>query len=844
MGYLEQIDYSGCSYGVKTNYGSGGGYGVDCQQEGGGGGGNSTNGVRGLRADLSGNITLEGGYGGTTTGSADLTTMTFGGQGGGGSSNYSATGGNGGAGGGIIFISGTNITNNGSIVANGSNGGNGNSSGGFGQGGGAGAGGSILLKGQVNVLGSTTITAIGGTGGNDCNGNKRGGDGGLGYCVLDYYTSYTGTTSPTLNAIQDSSLGASDGYVLRLQLSSDGTTVTSFSKTITPVIDTWQHVAVSWDQATVADASKCQAEFFYNAVSIGSSQSSTLTISDNASEFFVGANKNDAGTVSNFYDGYIDEVRLWSTVKSADDYMQGINQQILTTLPYLKAYWKFNGDYTDATANANTLTAGNAPTFVTDVPFPSPTTRLDIDQSATTTGNTTTLATTISEATGSQKVFTPAKDPQKSIAVLVAAKGTGDWTLTVHDSYNNEIASKTVTNANMAVGYYEFVFATPWRPLINANYHFHITSTVADGTVTSTNVNDLSTVSYRTYFQFLVEDTAWHPIAKMLQFLVFGNERYIATYEATLYNPNAITLPAGYKVRCFGYYKEYLAIGTTKGATLTEQDSGRIYFWDGIASTYNFYLDVPEGGINALLGAKGKLWVWAGYQGDLLLYSGGDTAEQIKRVPNMEIDKYIETYPSAVSMWRMLVRYGISNGDSTTVDRNVYTWGSQNIRYPESLSNDYTVSTGNYGSTVKIGLVMTFNKKLLIGYQDNVSYAVDYIDASNDSYSSGSIEHLLSDDEAIYHEKEAMQIVVQFEPLITGQTVTPKYKIDRASTWTYGETVSTAGEVTARLVVATNGSRYREIQYGADITTSVSSSPKVLGVTIEREFHESEERVG
>jgi len=819
-----------------SSNGSGGGGGlIETSLNGisstGGGGGNVSVGTNGYSwqngsSGYSLGYRSDSGAGGSVSSSNDLTTMTPGGGGGGGG--YMGPNGlvpypKGGNGGGIVFISGTTLTVSGSITSAGS-------AGDFfrnGMAAGNGGGGSILLKCQTATLGSSLINA-----------------GTAGGVVLNYYTSYTGTTSPTLNAIQDSSLGAADGYILRLQLSSNGTAVTSFSKSFTPVLDTWQHVAVTFDSATTGDATKCQTEFFYNAVSLGSSQSSTLTINDNASEFFVGANKDDAGSAENFYDGYIDEVRVWSTTKTAEELAQGLNQQILTTLPYMKGYWKFNGDYTDATGNSNTLTGTNTPVFVTDVPFPSPTTRLDIDQSATTTGDTYTLTTSINESSAYRKTFTPEKDPQRSISVLVASVGTGDWTLTVHDQYNNEVASKTVANGSMAVGYYEFIFDTPWRPLLNADYHFHLTSTVNDGTVTTTNNNDLETVSYRTYYQFLVEDTSWHPVAPFLQFLVFGNERYIGTYEATLYEPNAITLPAGYRVRCFGYYKEYLAIGTTKGSSLTEQDAGRIYFWDGIATTYNFYVDVPEGGINALLGSKGKLFVWAGYQGDILVYQGGDSAEQIKRIPKITTDKYTETYPGAVSMWRMLVRYGVSDSDSSEIDRSIYTYGSQNLRYPDSLSNDFVISTGRYGSTVKIGMITVFNKRLLIGWQDNVSYGVDYVDETNNSYTTGTVEHMMDDDGAVYHEKEAMQLVINFLPLVSGQTITPKYKINRESAWQYGETVSTEGETVSRTVVAIGDSRYHEIEYGVDLGTSISSSPTITGVTLEKDYHEGEERIG
>lgn len=845
--------WNNADYGT-TSTGSGGGGGYNSNQGGGGNGGGGSNATAGTKGDQGSNA-IGGAAATTITGNSDLTTMTFGGAGGG-STNDGNNGGSetelvssGGSGGGILFISGSTIVVTGSISSNGGDGGDwaAYSTALELSGGGAAAGGSILLKCQTSTLGAGLLTAIGGTG----HGGKfgiesyTGGDGGTGRIHIDYYTSYTGTTSPTINATQDDALGSVDGYVLRLQLSADGTAVTSFSKTVNIQTDIWQHVAVSFDSATTGDASKCSADFFYNGVSLGQTITATQTINDNASEFFVGTYKNGSGTANSFYNGYIDEARVWSQTMAATDFIAGLSAQILTTLPGLAAYYKFNADLTDSHANANNLTGSGSPTYVTNVPFPSPTTRLDIDQSATTTGNTYTMVTTISEAAAHRKTFTPAKDPQKSIAVLVAAIGTGAWTLTVHNQYNDVIAMATILNAALAVGYNEFTFTTPWRPLINADYHFHLTSTVADGTVTTTSSNDLTTVSFRTYFQFLVTDTAWHPVARMLQFLVFGNERYVGTYEATLYDPNYITLPAGYRVRCFGYFREYLAIGTMRGSTITAQDQGRIYFWDGIAPTYNFYIDVPEGGINAMLGTKGKLFVWAGYQGDLLVYSGGDSAENLKQVPLVEESSYMEVYPQAITMWKSLARFGVAGSSgSTTLQRGVYAWGSQNMRYTDSLSYDYVLSTGTITSNATIGLLIVVNQKLLIGYRDNVSYGFDYVSPSNDPVGTGEIQMLLSDEGAMYKEKEVLTIVANFEALVSGESVDIKYKLDRATDWTYLGAVTTVGATNARLVVSTDGSRFNEILYGADLATTTTTSPKLLSLTMEYDKLLTESRLG
>jgi len=424
--------------------------------------------------------------------------------------------------------------------------------------------------------------------------------------------------------------------------------------------------------------------------------------------------------------------------------------------------------------------------------------------------------------------------------------GTGNWTLTVHDSLNNTIASKTISVASMATGYQEFEFSSTWSPLTNFTneYHFHLTSTVADGTVTSTDSNDLETVSYRTYYQFLVEDTEWHPISRFLNFIVFGNGRHVAKYEATLYEPNKLVLGAGWRVRCFGYWQEYLAIGCMKGTNIYDYDQGRIYFWDGYSPTFNYYIDVPEGGVNALFGTRGQLYIWAGWHADLLVYEGGSTARKLKEIPLLDPSDYAEVFPQAVGMWQSYLRFGLGGeGNSGEINKAVYTWGSKNTSYPDTLTCDYPISTGNYLDTVKIGLIYPFNKELLVAWQDNVAYGVDYIAVDNDPYPSAYLEMMVEDLDVPYKEKEAVQLVATFDPLETGESINVKYMNEETdSDWNLNSESPSADDVTVRKVIP-NG-RYFNMRVGVDLTTSVSTAPTLKSVVLETEDNESEERIG
>lgn len=801
----------------------------------GGGGGHAAGGSSGQGGAQGGP-----GTGGGTGGTADLTTMIFGGAGGGGGGGYnysSDEGGAGGNGGGIIFLSGVDIIITGSLTSNGGNGGTSNT---FADGstGGGGAGGSILLKCQTATLGTNLITVAAGAGGLDSSGQTHtriGGAGAVGRIHIDYYTSYTGTTSPTIDAVQDNTLVTNTTYQMRLSVSNDGTAVERLTKNVSIATGVARHLAVSWD------ASTSTATFLIDGVSQGTATGAFTAIYDSTAKYAVGAYFDGASAATAFADGIVDDSRLWNTERTASQILANKDRQLAGTEAGLKTYHRFNGDYTDTTAGAHTLTAVNTPVFTADVPFADPTTRRDLDQSLDTSGQLYTLTTGLNEGATHRQTFVPAKDPQKSLQVNIDTIGTGNWTLVVHDGLNRTIATATAANGVLNTGDYEFIFTTPWRPILGASYHFHLYSSVADGKVVTTNVGDLETADYHTYYQFLVTDTQFHPAIRHLNMVVIGNERYAAVWDAQSYDPHRLTFPAGYRVRALGYWLEYVAIGVQRGTNITDSDEGRIFFWDGYSKTYNFSIPVPQGGINAMFGTNGELNIFAGYQGDHLVYTGGVKAKKVKRMPKITRDKTIEILPGAVTMWQALLRYGAAGcGDTTVVERGVYTWGHNLDTEPDALTYDYPISTGTRtSSTVKIGMVLPLGNQLLIGWQDNTAFGIDVVDPTAAPYPDGTIELLIKDDDKVWKEKILHILRADMEPLNTGESINIKHKADRASDWT----AMPAPEATAlarKVRFPLKSLRHNELQVAVDLATSVSTSPALLEISIKDDSNEEE----
>jgi hypothetical protein len=176
--------------------GSGGGGGADASPDTTpGGGGNGASGSAG------GN----GGTGGLLTGNAGLTTALFGGGGGGA---WTGPGLSSGKGGGFVVIFAKNLTITGTVSATGGNGASGSGE----SGPAGGAGGSILIKTQTGVLGTNLATSAGGSGASGF--SYAGGAGAVGRIRCDYYTSVSGSTTPTLSSAQDTSLFINMGSFL------------------------------------------------------------------------------------------------------------------------------------------------------------------------------------------------------------------------------------------------------------------------------------------------------------------------------------------------------------------------------------------------------------------------------------------------------------------------------------------------------------------------------------------------------------------------------------------------------------------------------------------------------
>lgn len=460
--------------------------------------------------------------------------------------------------------------------------------------------------------------------------------------------------------------------------------------------------------------------------------------------------------------------------------------------------------------------------------------------------NTYTLQTSITDNPTSgwevhRQTFTPSKDPLWKVIIDVNTIGTGDWTLTVHDLGNQLIAETTILNGAMGTGQVEFEFTTPGRMQIGNQYHFHVTSTVADGLVNTGTASSLEGTEtepgidldtdgafFETYFETLV-NVPWHPMVIFKGNLIIGNERYLAQWTGGDYNPNRVSFASGYRVRSIATFEEFIVVAAHKSSDIYQSEEARLYYWDGEASSFNNFIDCTIGVPNAIQNSRNNLIGVYGLEGNA--YQGSQPFQKVvDDLPKLADQTTVEVFPGAISEYRgrTVIGYAALTDDDTSFEQGIYEYGKSSAESESAFNYPYQLSTGNsIGTDIKVGMVSAFGNDIYWGWEDAGNFGLDKVTIDSSYADSGSWESLIFDSENPDKEMLPYDLIIDFEPLTTGQTITPKYKLDRASSWTTGTAASAVGDVRIEFPIFT---RAREIEFGFDYTSTSNTRIKVTNV--------------
>lgn len=458
----------------------------------------------------------------------------------------------------------------------------------------------------------------------------------------------------------------------------------------------------------------------------------------------------------------------------------------------------------------------------------------DIQDTGGGTSQTYATTTGVNEGVTHRQTFTANKDPLKSVVIDI--NDTGDdpnWTVTVHDSEDNVIGSKTTLFASVTTGDNTFTFATPLRLIIGNSYHFHVTTTTTTGApkVTTNVASDLEGAEYVINYGVLI-DADYHPAVVMEDLLIIGNERYLAVFDQATYDPNKIAFDVGFQLRTLIKTEEYVIAECYKGATVLDAEESKRYYWDGIQPSFNFSEPISIGAPNAATDWKGDKFVGIyGFRGTL--FDSKAERELTHEIPRLVKGKNTEVYPGAIDNYegRVLIGFAGSTDDSTGVELGIYEYGGQTEDTPKGFNFPYVISTGETQATnLKVGMVKVIGKDIYSGWRNNTTYEIDKVTLGALAATSGIWESLIFDDGNAKKQKLAIQLKATFVGLASGESVQLGYQIDRSGSFTLGTAVTTVGEVEAELSIY---SRFREIEFKFILASSGGTFPKLTSLIFE-----------
>lgn len=493
-------------------------------------------------------------------------------------------------------------------------------------------------------------------------------------------------------------------------------------------------------------------------------------------------------------------------------------------------------------------------------------------------GLTTTIpiaTTPLNETSGNIRYFQSDIEPLNKIGVFIVTKGTGNWTLTLHDGLNNVLATSTVVSANLnnnSVNYFNFTNAPNGQVRIyvspNARtYHFHLTSTVADGTVSSTTTNDLSTCDLEVWADRLIQtNNGLHPMGRFLQYEIIGNGNYLSAWEPLSPTPtndewlrHRLTFPQEYEVCGLGFTNEFTVVAaeqtTTQGTSIPQM--GQIFFWDGISPTYNYNVPIPEGSPQGLHTYQNIVYYYAG--GDWYAITSPTTQPvKLRSMPNSATEFSGANSPITVYPYAATVRRGIhlmaypSVTTNTGVQFGVYSWGAVDKNYPQSFGYNYVISTGaqtySAQNNLQMGMVKSFGDTLHISWRDdqNGGYGVDVVTNASLPAPYAKWQGLIIDNGYVAKSKTGAYMECYYS-IPSGASVKLGYSINRGTfvtSDTYTSTNLWQGQTGyAKFGITTsNGGRFNEIQPQIEVTcdATVTTPPIVYMASLVYDSNDNE----
>lgn len=453
--------------------------------------------------------------------------------------------------------------------------------------------------------------------------------------------------------------------------------------------------------------------------------------------------------------------------------------------------------------------------------------------------------------------FLPDQSPLIAIDVKISRNaGSGNLTIEIHDETDKVVASSTMPASSIgADGKIRFNFPkTKLQDYRNygTEYHLHLYSDTA-GFEAETYEDHILQGLHFWYYAALLFDTykKSYPIINWGGTkILIGNGKYLVEWQPSGLDKitgdeigrHRILVENGMEITSLTSNDEYVVMGCERVGKSNARtfQQGTLAFWDGFASSWNFKIDTPMGEPKSLYTYQNITYMII--DGAIYCYTGSKALTKIRTIQDSQSEFTNTTDATDVFSHCMTIRRGIlllaypSTTSLLSMRHGIYSYGSVDKDYPNSFYYSYSVpDESNYNTEdreITLGGVWNYGDTMYFSYRvydkrtgtttsnmaivDNTS-----LPARNFQYSS-----LKYDGGMPWKSKEALRMVVSFDPLPEGCTIQARYKIDNRQ-WVYNTRIAKSGETEVYFEI---NKRFREIQFGF-VGTNSGDKREVVRIT-------------
>lgn len=282
-------------------------------------------------------------------------------------------------------------------------------------------------------------------------------------------------------------------------------------------------------------------------------------------------------------------------------------------------------------------------------------------------------------------------------------------------------------------------------------------------------------------------------------YLPYNNKIWRAT-DATTFSDAYLTLPSNFKITSLTAWGKYIAIACAPVSTYN--GTSKVFLWNGTSTETQEVLDWGEGELRVLETIEGYLVgitdrylnnaVGAGRGSMIIQMYGGGTPQVVKEVFTQALTNKSIPLQKAVKNNRLFFAAKImTNSAGSNYNEGIWSFGRKNAYYPFSLSLDICDSSDNGGNIDSDGIqgFGTAGNYFFIAHSGDGS-----IDKTNDAatYAFTSVyESQVLDFGAPEADKTLETLKINFRKLSSGESVTARYRVNNATTWTLIGTYST-----------------------------------------------------